>query len=268
MRPRSVLPLVLLAASVGPSCSPQNRGVARGSADSGWTQPTTDSTEVEPPTLTSIRWAMQSDPLPLTTEAGELVVEGTGGLAVQLGQAWVVVYVLVLETCDASTSTGRRSSSPPPPHGLPDHPSAMTQSHAIPLHTDDLVQGERRSFDADEFCDVGIALFRGENNTENVPPDDTLTGVTLLLDGQIRRGVDAPWESIEYRTALAAEADLPLSASQVAAAAGSPAEATVTFHPQHLLDGVPPTEAEDRIAFQMLQNLARTATVTLTPESP
>jgi len=31
---------------------------------------------------------------------------------------------------------------------------------------------------------------------------------------------------------------------------------------------VPPTEADDRIAFQMLQNLARTATVTLTPEPP
>lgn len=252
----------------GPSCHSQSRAVSGGSADSGWPTPTTDPSDADPATLTSIRWAMQSDPLPLATDAGELVVEGPGGLAVQLEEAWVVVYVLVLETCDSSISTDRRSSPPPPPHGLPDHPSAMTQSHAIPLHTDDRVQGERRSFEADDFCQVGIALFRGENNTGNVPPEESLTGITLLLTGQIRRGDGAPWSSIEYRSALPAEADLPLSSGHFSAAGALHAEATVTLHPQHLLDGVQPTDADDRIAFQMLQNLAQTATVTLSPETP
>ncbi|HCH62366.1 MAG: hypothetical protein CL927_20125 [Deltaproteobacteria bacterium] len=263
--PDSLLPLLLLGALYG-CMIPVKPPVQV--TDTAMEAMGSEVEDVESGEISGVQWSMQTAPDALTPEDGRLRWERSDGAVLELEEGWLVVYVLVLETC---ASIDLAEGSPPPPHGLPDHDSAQVRPHAIPLHDATPVLGARRSFPSDRFCAVGVALFRGEPDTENSPEEGALNGVTLALNGRLKRSLDAPWEPLALRSALAAETDLLLPEHAAVTAPSGELDVRIVFHPEHLLDAVDLAEDDARIGFAMLENLSSTASLILNPapqESP
>lgn len=234
------------------------RGAGTAATDSG--RPDSGAAFATGHSLTGVEWTLAVDSSglsPLDDGGPGWRLERADGAALEVTEAWLVVYVVTLETCAEAAARART----PPPHGLPDHASATTASHAIPLHTDAPVDAGAYAFDADTFCQVGVALFRGDTVTENQPDDVDLNGTTLHLEGRMRPAAGAEWEPLALSSSLAGEADLPLPDTSP----GDPAAVAVSFRPAALLDDLDLHDDPDRVAFSMIKTLAATAVVSLDP---
>lgn len=217
-----------------------------------------DDTAADPGLMLSgVTWGIDFDEAGLTPLAdGGFSATREDGVEFEVHDGWLVVYVLVLEPCGTLPS-GRVAV--PPPHGLPDHASTMARAQALSLRTLDAADGGAQTFDQGRFCDVGIALLRGDTVTENAPLEPDLNGVSLVLSGRLRRSAEAPWEALTLTSGLPTEADLALPETTPA----DPVGVQVSLRPAHMLDNIDLDDHPDRVALAVLDNLAMTAGVTL-----
>lgn len=204
--------------------------------------------------LSEVSWsiAVDLDGIEVTEDASALF-EGLDGAEIELTEAWVTLYVLVLEPCEAVALAPGWSLLPRAyAHGLPSHASTLSVSVAVDL----LTAGERAletlSFTAGRFCDVGLALLRADGTTEGLPEDGRLDDATLSLSGRWRPE-GGEWQALSMQSALPTERDLPLETEESAL--------TLSLHPASMfhaaeLDGDP-----SRAALSVLEALAAGATV-------
>lgn len=206
--------------------------------------------------LDAVSWRLVWDEAGLElSESGGLALRSAQGAELEIDAGWVVLSLLVLESCPTSAARAQ-----PPPHGLPDHPSAMTGSVALSLVDRAPLELGSFGFDAGRFCAVGMGLFRADGSTVGLPEQPPLEGLSLSLSGRARPRASAAWTPIAWTSTLPAEVDLPLQG----AAAGA-ATLEVRLQPASLLDGVDLQDDPARIARDLLDNLAQSATLTSTP---
>lgn len=250
MRP---LPCLLLICAM--ACAPRSgvRGLASAVEDSGLED---SGNEDQGLVLDAVSWRLAWDEAGLEpSQSGGLALRSAHGAELEIDEGWVVLSLLVLEGCPTSAARAQ-----PPPHGLPDHPSAMTQSVALSLVDRTPLDLGSHGFDAGPFCAVGMGLFRADGSTAGLPAQPPLEGLSLSLSGRVRPSASAEWTSIAWTSTLPAEVDLPLEG----AAAGA-ATLEIRLQPASLLDGVDLQDDPARIARDLLDNLAQSATLHATP---
>ena len=234
----------------GPAAADTATPGARGGQDSGAAgRPSLD--------LSSVSWTVQWDPSGLfPAEEGAWRIARADGATFELRAGWAVLHVVTLEPC----TDERRRRGVPPPHGLPDHPSADTTTWALPLHEATPVALSTRQFDPGTFCEVGVALFQAHAETEGLPDAVDLVGTSLWLEGRVQPAPDAPWQEVVWTSALSAEADAALFG------AGEPhADITVSLSPVTLLDGVRLDDPPELVGRGALTNLARSVSAQAAP---
>lgn len=221
-------------------------------ADSGGAVYSEDSGDtIEPMALTwALDWAVhEATPLP----DGGLRLSREDGLTVNILTGWVVLWNLVAEPCETPPS--------PPPHGYDDHPSALPEAVAVALHARQSgLLGPPVAVDPDRFCEVGITHYIASDTTLGRPESGSLDGWTIQLDGTLTRGPDAEPEPFSWHTDLSVELDVLLPEPLELDA---PTRITVTLTPDHLLDSVDLDDHPERVALDVLTQLARTATTTV-----
>ncbi|MCB9792529.1 MAG: hypothetical protein H6741_07345 [Alphaproteobacteria bacterium] len=186
------------------------------------------------------------------TEDGALALGAAGGAEVELEQAWVTVYVLVLEPCDPVARAPWSWLPTAYAHGLPDHASTLSQSVAVDLTEASARDLETLSFEAGRFCDVGLALLRADGTTAGLPEEGWLDDLSLSLEGRWRPP-DGEWQALSLRSALPAERDLPLDSE------ADPI--TLTLSPRDMLAAAELDGDLSRAGLSALTGLAEGATI-------
>lgn len=225
------------------------------STDTGGAPPPTDAGV----TLDAVSWSIEQDPTGLTMlDGGGWRLQRDDGLELELYQGYLVVHTLVLESCD------EYSARTPPPHGLPDHDSRTLQPVALALHELTSATLGSATFEAAAFCETGIALFRGDTGNPGMPEDGAMDGLSFSMTGAVRASPEADWEPLELWSYLLVERDLPLL-GEIPGAGELPGagQITVVFQPAHLFDGLSTSGDPERLALDVMANLADTATAEL-----
>lgn len=253
-------PCLLVAACVASDGVLRNGGEAGAPGDTA-SPGATDSAAPGRATVSGVSWHLESaldDVVGL--DGGGWLATRADGAELVVTRGWVVVSALVLEPCEAA----ERRRTPAPPHGLPDHPSAMTDAVAVPLHRAWSHASGARAFEVTTVCDVGIGLSRADGATRGLPTDLDLNGLSLALDGRVRQSPIDPWTDLTVRTTLPSEADAPLPGE----APSARPHLTLSLHPGRLLDGVDLADHPDRVALALLDSLSRTATASFGAPPP
>lgn len=192
----------------------------------------------------------------LPTEAGSWQIDRSDGASFVLGSGWLVLESVALEPCAEVTPEARQA----PPHGWPDHPSADTDSWALPLHEPMNQELSRRAFDLQQVCEVGVGLFQAHADTRARPEEPDLLGTSLWLEGWVRRSPTESWTPVEWRSSLSAEQDAVLPPL-----ADTEAVLTVSLSPARLLDAVYLDDPPELAGRSALTNLARSLSVAAQP---
>lgn len=192
----------------------------------------------------------------LPSEAGRWQIDRADGASFVLETGWLVLTSVSLEPCDDTPAAARRL----PPHGWPDHPSADTDTWALPLHEPMDQELSQRSFAPDWVCEVGVGLFQASSETRDLPEEPELLGTSLQLEGAVRPSPTDPWTPVAWRSSLSAEHDALLPPLRASAPV-----LTVSLSPARLFDGVFLDDPPELAGRSALTNLARSLTVAAEP---
>jgi hypothetical protein len=238
--------LVLLALTAAVGCThPSPSSDARKSRDSAAVSPGVS--------LDAVTWSIVQDSEGLTLlDGGGWRLRRDDGLELELYEGFLVVYTLVLESCDEP------AARTPPPHGLPDHPSRTLTPIALSLHQLTPATLGGASFESMPFCEVGLTLFRGEAGDPGMPLDGSMDGLSFSMAGAVRSSPDSEWAPLELSSYLSVERDLPL----VGDVSGEGA-VTVVLRPAQMFAGLSLDGNPERLALDAMANLADSATVVL-----